>query len=476
MSLNFSFSPRDFMSAIELVGTIIDALRSSGVSAEFRELVCQLLSLESALIQVKRLEFEECQYAEVIALRQAAAQCHRTIDAFWEKVRRYQPALASSRASSKVRGGWTRIRWALCKKEDVAKFKTDLVAHTESIQLLLTTVQMRKTSIEDKKQEERQKSLAGRAQELYFNVMQRLMVVVRQGTELLDTTSSILCTNVKIFQVVLQIQQMITNIPGQVERQQPVYMIDALGRHSPFHLEFVRSAEALVAVLKVNFKKYENGAEKIENGQFTIEDAVTRRNIDLSADWELCFYPGQRVEMSIVVYRLSGVGCKICDRCDNVLNVWGTEEAACQACGLVYGRGFEPFVAMYRRAGVPYCVTQNLQALDFESSRVPQKRKLRMEAGEFGVYRNVRIRFEESPIASSSVVPSREPHTKAEMRKCKFCVLCFTNDEDCRHHEEEHGTEPPVRHFKRVKTKFRLFNRNRNGIMNTSQLNLQRHT
>jgi len=70
MSLNFSFSPRDFMSAIELVGTIIDALRSSGVSAEFRELVCQLLSLESALIQVKRLEFEECQYAEVIALRQ----------------------------------------------------------------------------------------------------------------------------------------------------------------------------------------------------------------------------------------------------------------------------------------------------------------------------------------------------------------------------------------------------------------------
>jgi hypothetical protein len=108
-----------------------------------------------------------------------------------------------------------------------------------------------------------------------------------------------------------------------------------------------------------------------------------------------------------------------------------------QACGLVYGRGFEPFVAMYRRAGVPYCVTQNLQALDFESSRVPQKRKLRMEAGEFGVYRNVRIRFEESPIASSSVVPSREPHTKAEMRKCKFCVLCFTNVEDCRHHEEE---------------------------------------
>lgn len=36
---------------------------------------------------------------------------------------------------------------------------------------------------------------------------------------------------------------MITRIPGQVDRQQPVYMIDALGKASPFHLEFVRSAE-----------------------------------------------------------------------------------------------------------------------------------------------------------------------------------------------------------------------------------------
>jgi hypothetical protein len=30
----------------------------------------------------------------------------------------------------------------VCKKEDVAKFKADLVGHTESIQLLLTPMQM----------------------------------------------------------------------------------------------------------------------------------------------------------------------------------------------------------------------------------------------------------------------------------------------------------------------------------------------
>jgi hypothetical protein len=40
-----------------------------------------------------------------------------------------------------------KIKWALCKKEDVAKFKTDLVAHTESIQLLLVMVQMSVTRV-----------------------------------------------------------------------------------------------------------------------------------------------------------------------------------------------------------------------------------------------------------------------------------------------------------------------------------------
>lgn len=39
------------------------------------------------------------------------------------------------------------------------------------------------------------------------------------------------------------IENFITRIPGQVELQQPVYLMDALGKMAPFHLEFVRSAE-----------------------------------------------------------------------------------------------------------------------------------------------------------------------------------------------------------------------------------------
>ncbi|KAF8853763.1 hypothetical protein BDZ45DRAFT_598034 [Acephala macrosclerotiorum] len=316
MSVGFGFSVGDFIAAIELVGTVVDALRTSGqAGSDYRELVGQLLSLEAALIQVKDIEFEESQYAEVIALRQAAAQCRRTIDAFWEDAKKYQPALIGTNSSSKIKDRWMKIKWAVCKKDDLAKFKADLVGHTESIQLLLITVQMKKADIQDQKQEQRQKSLAGRVQEGYFNCMQRLLIVVNQGKQLLDTTSTVLRINIKVFQIILRLQQIITAMPNQVEHQQPVYMIDALGKTCPFHLDFVRSAEALVAVLKINFRKYGSGEEKIEEGEFAIQDVATKRDIDLKRDWDLCFFPGQRVLMSIILNRALTHDIK-CPKCD----------------------------------------------------------------------------------------------------------------------------------------------------------------
>jgi hypothetical protein len=143
MSVGFGFSAGDFIAAIELVGTVIGALRSSSTaSLEYEELISQLLSLEKALKQVKELEFEESRCAEVIALRQAAAQCRRTIDGFLKKIEKYQPSLSGTGEGRRMRDAWMKVKWAVCRKEDVARFKANLVGHTESIQLLLMTVQM----------------------------------------------------------------------------------------------------------------------------------------------------------------------------------------------------------------------------------------------------------------------------------------------------------------------------------------------
>jgi Fungal N-terminal domain of STAND proteins len=143
MPVGFGFSAGDFIAALKLVGTVIDALRDSGeAGTAYRELVQELHSLETALLHVKRLNGEEIPQAEIISLRQVAAQCQSTIDDFGTKVQKYQPHLSFNHSATPVKSGWMKIRWAVCKKDDVAKFKARLAGHTEAISILLNAIAM----------------------------------------------------------------------------------------------------------------------------------------------------------------------------------------------------------------------------------------------------------------------------------------------------------------------------------------------
>lgn len=143
MSVGFGFSVGDFITALQLVGQVIDALREvGGAGQEHRELMHELYTLETALINVRRVEVDESLQGEVIALRQAASQCQFTIQNFLKKVQHYQPHLATGGSGSRMKDAWMKIRWAVCKKEDVGKLRADLRGHTGSIEILLSTMQM----------------------------------------------------------------------------------------------------------------------------------------------------------------------------------------------------------------------------------------------------------------------------------------------------------------------------------------------
>ena len=155
MSVGFGFSVGDFVAALNLTRDVIDALQASSTArTEYRELLRQLYSLETALQQVNRLECDDTEDggssldrgSEIIALRQTAAQCQRTIDDFFARIKSYQPHLtadgSTQRASSRWKSRWKKVQWTLCCKDDVAKLQADLIGHTESINLLLTLLQM----------------------------------------------------------------------------------------------------------------------------------------------------------------------------------------------------------------------------------------------------------------------------------------------------------------------------------------------
>jgi hypothetical protein len=345
MSVGFGFSVGDFLAALKLVGTVIDALREASESGDsYRELLHELLALETALLHVKRLDLDDGQRTEKMALRQAAAQCQRTIDKFWDKIRKYQPHLRDGGTGSRLKDSWVKIKWAVCK-DDMERFKADLRGHTGAIEVLLLAVHMEATTMQTRRQNEAQKTLAGRIQESSLQWLGRLSAItdgvnqsVQQGKVLLDATAKMVQTNLRVFQMIFDIHQYILRVPSQVDRQQPVYMIDALGKESPFHLEFVRSAEALLAILKVNFKSTSLGPRMIERGEFVIEDDGAKRDIDLARDWETCFFPGQRVSMSMVITRL-GEGTKTtCPSCGTESGSAADQKVICAKCGITFRR------------------------------------------------------------------------------------------------------------------------------------------
>jgi hypothetical protein len=73
-------SVSNFISALGLVATVIDALCESGESfAEFRSLVAQLETLQVALESVNCLEVDDAQLGGVVALRKVPCSARRLL-------------------------------------------------------------------------------------------------------------------------------------------------------------------------------------------------------------------------------------------------------------------------------------------------------------------------------------------------------------------------------------------------------------
>jgi hypothetical protein len=79
-------------------------------------------------------------------------------------------------------------------------------------------------------------------------------------------------------------------VPPQILLQRPVVLNDALGRIAPFHLEFISSVEALLAVLKIRFKNV--GLKKISLLEFELRERRQQKRIILQAPWETVFMVG----------------------------------------------------------------------------------------------------------------------------------------------------------------------------------------
>lgn len=394
MVFPFGVSVGDFIAGITLLYEALKALDDvKGARSDHEELSAVLESLQVALTPIENLPLYPSTAAQAQAIQAAVERCRQCINRFLVRIDKFrvlkrtvQPQPQRFLPSLEV--AVRKLQWSLCRKEDVARFKATISGHVGAVQLLLLTLQIvdapqrqedikraveaaesdivdhidlkldrhllivtetRNLVVEQRRSLDSIQTHARATSELSKNIhnlqqsiksgisldeqqllIQTLSQMRGQNRELLNQFSSLVKQVVQVKDTI-KLQR---HPPPQVLLQKPVILYDALGRISHFHLDFIDSFTAFMAVLRIRFETV--GLKKIEREEFRLEEVARRRTINLKLPWKDVFRPGQQVEMSMIFER-ENMPQSRCPGC-NVISETEcfVKSVTCISCGMVY--------------------------------------------------------------------------------------------------------------------------------------------
>ena len=307
MSAGFGFSIGDLIAGIKLIKTSIEAVKNAkGASGDFAALVEEIASLEDGLEAIEELNLEgELSSKQGAAIDRAVSACQKSIDDFCASITKYQSHLRGQ--VSGLHASYRRIKWALCKKEDVANFRAQVARHASSINMLLVTFQVKQDLQLDRQRDSSTVTILNHSgwDHQAIGILNSLSNEQRQCFLFLMQQNKQLLQKVEDLGRMIQLQE---NVPPQILLGQPVILHDCFGKIAPFHLEFIDSFASFMAVMKVRFKQAgvnPSGVAKLENHEFSIQDTRRKTFVDVTRPWPTVFQPGQKVDMSMVFHRFA---------------------------------------------------------------------------------------------------------------------------------------------------------------------------
>lgn len=338
MATGFGFSVGDLFLGLKLLKDSIDAVNDSkGAVADFTALASEITCLQDGLEAIEELQANlSFSIKQKSALDRTISTCQESIDEFLTSISKHQPHLKAK--TSGLRSNYHKIKWTVCRKDDIAKFRAQMGRHASAITMLLVTFQAKQTvdsqasghGLVVKTQCLDESYITGMLKDMTVEQQQFFMIIIQQNKQLLHSIEDL--------RSMLQTQ---SAVPPQVLLQQPVILLDPFGKIAPFHLDFIDSSECFMAVLKARFRRNgvtPAGLSKLESGDFLIQDTRRRRAIDLKKNWAAVFRPGQNVEMSMVFHRFACPlsSCPLCLEINRYQDEDEDEQIHCQRCGLCY--------------------------------------------------------------------------------------------------------------------------------------------
>lgn len=353
MSVGFGFSVGDILMGLKLIKQSIEALQDTkGSSADFKALGHEIDTLKDGLEAVEELKLDQRfgpKSKQAAAIRQAVSRCRQCIETFLSTVAKYQPWLRTKApAGAAWKASLKKVQWALCKKDDVNRFRAQMERHSSCISMLLVTFQVSQSFEQSTRQESQHANamkLNDQKQGLRFDQTNALLMGLTLDQRqlflsLLESNRQLIQANERIAHEMQHMRgavQLHYELPPQVALQKPVTLLDACGKVSAFHLDFVDCAQAFLAVLKIRFQQHgvtELGLKMLDDSQFVLEDF--KGKLDLAEPWSQIMRPGQKIDMSMLFHR--GVPWNTCPGCQMENEVDFESATECQQCGLSYRR------------------------------------------------------------------------------------------------------------------------------------------
>lgn len=141
----FGFSVGDIIAGVSLVKKLIRSLNdAAGSRAAYRKLISELLILEEALTDVSNLRLCQAQESQKLALQRVTTQCQTSIETFLLKNAKFNDSLGTQPSTTPPtwRTNFHKIQWALCKDTAIDDLRTEIAAHTATLNVTLATIQV----------------------------------------------------------------------------------------------------------------------------------------------------------------------------------------------------------------------------------------------------------------------------------------------------------------------------------------------
>lgn len=136
----------DIISLCGLIQKLVKALDDArGSAREYRDLVHELDTLQTAIQEVKRLSDENSNILELGPLFETAgkgaAQCKQEVERFLQELSKYHDLSDQGVGRKVIRSSVTKARWEL-RRSDIVKFRGHIAAHSSTMTVLLSAISM----------------------------------------------------------------------------------------------------------------------------------------------------------------------------------------------------------------------------------------------------------------------------------------------------------------------------------------------